>query len=40
LKDASVAFAEIDAVARLILASAQKEISLGKERAERIELSA
>src|SRR5215510_5313666 len=38
--DACVAFAEIDAVAHLTLAGAQKEIDLGKERAERIELSA
>src|SRR5262249_37628303 len=40
LNDACVAFAEIDAVAHLTLAGAQKEIDLGKEQAERIELSA
>src|SRR5215475_6799696 len=40
LNNACVTFAEIDAVANLTLASAQKEIDLGKERAERVELSA
>src|SRR5262245_32281305 len=40
LNDACVAFAEIDAVGHLTLAGAQKEIDLGKERAERFELSA
>jgi hypothetical protein len=40
LNDAGVALAEIDAVAQFVLAGSQKEIGLGKERAERIELSA
>jgi len=40
LNDACVTFTEIDAVANLTLAGAQKEIDLGKERAERIEVSA
>jgi len=40
LNDSGVAFAKIDAVARFALARAQKQIGLGKERAERIELSA
>ncbi len=40
LSNARVAFAEIDAVAHLALAGAQEEIDLGKERVERVELSA